>query len=118
MTAKVWVTQEQPGFDFTPAEGFGEVNFLTNNDLTNNKKSLHNTALIAALRHKLRQFNPDWDWVVIAGSPYVAAVVFMILAIHGHREIRVLRWQNRDHQYIPMYIDVREAFLNKETIDG
>jgi hypothetical protein len=108
MNNKVFVTQET-NLDFTPAEQFGEVQFLTRDDLNNIKGSLHNEAIVADLAAKLKDFDYVRDYVVIAGSPYISALVFMILGKMNLREVRVLRWNNRDFNYIPMYLNLRNA---------
>lgn len=101
----VWVTQEV-GHDFSPAEEFGEVVFLTKDDFNNMKNSLSNKHLLMELRHKLKSYVPERDWLVIAGSPYVAAAVFTLLGLAHHRQVRILRWDNRDRVYRPMYLEI------------
>jgi len=112
--AKIYVTSEMP-FDFTGAERFGEIAFLTNSDLNNIRGSLHNEQLIRNLRYALRNFVEEQDYVLITGSPYVAAVVFMILGARGVKMLRLLRWSNRDRVYAPMHIELR---ANKGEDDG
>ncbi len=102
---RVFVTQEC-SHDFIGAEQYGEVVFLTRDDLNNTKGSLHNEAVVAQIRHALLKFLPSIDYIVIAGSPYVSALVFMLLASMGIKEVRVLRWVNRDRVYVPMTISI------------
>lgn len=111
MKNKVYVTQET-NHDFTPAEQFGEVEFLTCDDLNNNKSSMQNEHVLASIRHKLRKFDPANDWLVITGSPYISAAVFLMLGHMKVQSVQVLRWDNRDHRYLPMFIELR-----RETID-
>lgn len=99
--AKVYVTQET-GFDFSPAERFGTVSFITADDVYNSKNSLHNMGLIRQVRRALRNYDPDTDFIVPVGSPYVQAVVFWVLGLMGHESISILRWSNRDHLYVPV----------------
>lgn len=107
---KVYVTQETE-HQFSDAERFGEVVFLTKDDLTNNRNSLWNEGMMANLARQLRRFDPEQDSIVIAGSPYVAAAVFMLLGHLKHQEVRVLRWDNRDYKYIPMFIQLRREVI-------
>lgn len=102
---KVWVTQETE-HDFSPAEQWGPVWFLTDGDFTNNKNSVSNVGLVRELMTRLQKFNPQCDWLVIAGSPYVSAAVFMLLGRMGCAKVRVLRWDNRDLNYRPMEIQL------------
>src|SRR5687767_13878844 len=83
---RVFVTQET-NFDFTAAEQFGEVQFLTGQDLVNIKDSGHNERLLRELRRRLRRFDPKWDWLLIAGSPYISAATFLILRNLGVKEV-------------------------------
>lgn len=102
----VYVTQET-NHDFSPAEAFGDVTFLTSHDFLNIKDSVHNEELLSELSFKLKKFNPDEDYIVTAGSPYVVAATFLLLGHRKIRNVRVLRWDNRDRKYIPLYIELR-----------
>lgn len=102
----VWVTQETQ-YDFTEAEKFGEVRFLTTRDLNNNRNSQHNEALMTEIAHRLRKFDYERDYIVIAGSPYVSALVFLLLGLRHERAIRILRWDNRDLKYTPLHLELR-----------
>lgn len=107
----VWVTQETDK-DFSGAEAYGRVEFLTKDDFNNIKGSLKNEELVNRLRFLLRRFGPD-DWIVPAGSPYVSAAVFMILGQMGIKQLKILRWDNRDLMYRPMYLDLTQ--YNRHT---
>lgn len=107
----VWVTQET-NVDFSEAERYGEVRFLTADDFNNTRASIKNQHLLMALRHQLKDFDPENDWVVITGSPIVSCAVFMILGWMRHPLVRILRWDNRDLLYRPHYLE-----LNKEIRD-
>lgn len=104
MNSKVYVTQEA-NVDYSKAERFGEIVFLTSQDLVNIKGSLLNANLLRTLRRNLGKFEPSLDWIVISGSPYVSAAVFTILGRMGHTNLRLLRWGNREFDYSPVYLD-------------
>jgi len=106
MTARVFVTQENPNLNYLPAEAFGDIEFLAREDFSPVRNSLHNEALIQKIRHKLKEFNPDIDFITVSGSPVVAAVVFMILA-EKTKTVNILRWSNRDHVYQHLVIDTK-----------
>jgi hypothetical protein len=105
--SKVFVTQEvcnpRQNIDYAPARKFGEVNFLTIMDFSSEDNSLSNQVLVEELRAKLLDFVPTEDYIVITGSPIVAAVVFMILR-ERTASVNFLRWSNRDHCYQPVTI--------------
>lgn len=107
--AKVMVTQETP-HNFSKAESYGTIEFLTRDDLNNVRGSLHNEKLVTDINRKLKDFDESEDWIVIAGSPYVSALVFMLLGRKGCKHVNVLRWDNRDFQYQPMVIEMRGTY--------
>lgn len=101
---RVWVTHEKNA-NFTPAEKFGEIKFLTAQDLNNMPNSLHNEKLLERIAHKLKtEYDPDEDYFIIIGSPYVTAAVFMLLGAMGVRRVKVLRWNNQHDYYLPIEI--------------
>lgn len=106
MKSKVYVTQETD-HSYIEAERFGEVVFLTAGDISNIRGSLRNEALFRSIKSKLQNFDPEVDYIAPSGSPYVTAVTFLILGIMGHKVIQVLRWDNRNYNYIPIYFDLR-----------
>jgi hypothetical protein len=105
---RVFVTQETE-LNFAPAEQFGNIEFITIADLNNIKGSLHNDKLVVDIAAKLQSFDEKTDFIVITGSPYVSALVFLLLGRRGVRNVKLLRWSNRDFNYTPMFIDVRGA---------
>lgn len=109
---KVFVTQES-SYNFSKAERFGEIIFLARDDLHNTQASMHNGQVIQEISHKLKDFDEFEDWLVIAGSPYIAAVVFLILGRRGIKNLNLLRWDNRDYTYIPMRLVLRGAIDNE-----
>ena len=104
---KVYCTQEGM-HDYTDAEQYGDLVFLTRLDLNNVKHGQHNEALVGELRRGLRDFNADEDFMMVVGSPYVGCAVFLILGHMGIRKVSLLRWSNRDKKYVPMYIELRK----------
>lgn len=106
--AKVFVTQEK-GFDFTKAEAFGELVFMTDLDFWNNKKSGHNARLVEKLVEKLALVDFENDSFILVGSDMVIAAVFMLVGRAGIRRVNILRWSSRDQIYEPAEIDVSGA---------
>lgn len=104
-TARVFVTQEVNRIDYTPAHYYGRVVFCTVMDFSPENDSTMNKVLVDEVRARLRDFNPDKDFVVTSGSPLVIAAVFMILREKTHK-VRVLRWSNRDFVYQEVTINL------------
>jgi len=109
----VYVTQETT-HDFTKAEQYGDIEFITKDDFSNVKNSLVNKSLIMEVNHRVKKFDPNEDWLIITGSPYVSAAVFMAIGRRGFQAVNVLRWDNRDATYRPITIDLNAA---RATID-
>lgn len=105
---KVYVTQET-AFDFTTAEAYGEVEFLTHRDLSSVRSSITNTHTLREINQKLKSIDFDADYLVITGSPYIAAAVFMLIGRKGIKKVNILRWDNRDRKYTPMEIALPTA---------
>lgn len=103
--SRVYVTCET-NHDFSMAEEFGSISFLTADDLNNSKASIHNSKVLADIQEKLEEFDPENDWVLVAGSPYISASVFLMLGLMGIDSVKILRWNNRDFVYQPLYLDL------------
>lgn len=105
---RVFVTQEVRSgrIDYTPAAAFGAVKFCTIMDFSPMDDSMQNNVLVDELRSRLRDFNPESDFIVTSGSPLVIAAVFMILR-ERTATVRVLRWSNRDHIYQEVTINLQ-----------
>lgn len=103
----VYVTQENQGLDYTPAEEYGEVKFITRKEWSPIRGSLLNDELLREIKHTLTEFRPDEDYFVVSGSPTVAAAVFTALGrMRLDGGVRLLRWSNRDRVYQPVHLDV------------
>jgi CRISPR/Cas system-associated endoribonuclease Cas2 len=101
----VFVTQETT-HDFTKAEVHGNIEFITKDDFNNVQNSLVNRSIIVEINHKLKKFDDSEDWIIITGSPYVSAAVFMALGNKGVKSVNVLRWDNRNEVYHPVKLDL------------
>jgi hypothetical protein len=111
MKAKVWVTQEAR-HDFLPAQEFGDIEFLTNSELSSVKNSLNNKRIADELRFKLQKFDPEHDYLCHAGSPYVFGLACFWLGLRGVTKLNILRWSSRDARYVPIYLDLRTENVN------
>jgi hypothetical protein len=101
----VWISQET-SHDFSSAESYGDIKFITVNDFNNTRESLMNKALANEISHKLQKFDEINDWLIVTGSPYVAAQVFLQLGNNGIRTVQMLRWDNRDFIYRPIHLEL------------
>lgn len=110
----VWVTQENPLLDYTDAERFGEVKFVTADELTTNKGSLRNVDIYKRVLSALSTFDPSKDFVLSSGAPNLVATVFYVIGmLHPKVDINFLAWNNRARQYrhivIPAFTAIFEG---------
>lgn len=111
--SRVFVTQENSQLNYGPAEQFGEVCFLTRDEVSPVAGSLTNAAIMKELERKLDGFDFDNDFIAPSGSPVVCGLAFLILGKRAEqlgfpsvRKLRVLRWSNRDRVYQPIVIEL------------
>lgn len=103
----VWVTQERQGFNYTDAERFGDLVFITHLDYTLPTNSSGNERIKDAITRSAMQFKPDDDMILLSGSPVVAGVfIGEVVAKHRPRQLRIVKWDNRESQYNVMNINV------------
>lgn len=110
--SRVFVTQENAQLNYGPAEQFGEICFLTRDEVSPVPGSLTNAAIMAELAAKLRGFDFERDFLAPSGSPVVCGMAFMVLGgqiatlSHQPAHVRILRWSNRDRVYQPITINL------------
>ncbi len=110
---RVFITQENSQLNYGHAEEFGEVVFLTSKEVSPVPGSLINAEVTKELASKLESFDFDHDYIAPSGSPTVCGLAFLALGrrielMHendvGPKNLRILRWSNRDRVYQPITI--------------
>lgn len=96
----VWVIQEGHN-DYSPAEQFGQVNFITTSDYRA-ITCRQNDAVIADIKKFRSRYIMGFDYVVPVGNPIVIAMVILSLGPGRHR---FLKWDGRRASYIPHFIN-------------
>ena len=109
--SKVFVVQEQHTLDYSQAEEWGEVEFLTAREYKPLRKSLLNEEIHDEVRRKLgRGFDPQSDWLVLTGNPTMigwAMIVAADVAKHyGHDTLGVLQFDKVRGGYRESYLRV------------
>lgn len=103
MTAKVYVLQEN-GYDFSPAEEFGEVHFILDSEVRPYASSQHNANFHAAVNEFITKYDRTKDSIVLTGSPIAIAMFGMMLAEYQETEWNLLRWDSRRRKYSKMTV--------------
>lgn len=101
--SKVWVVQEGRN-DYSAAEDFGEVEFITRSDLRPMAGSRQNAEVINDIKRFRSLYVPGVDYIVPVGNLMVVTLVIMAL---GPMEHRFLKWDGRRAIYIPYNLSER-----------
>ena len=87
-------------YDYSPAEEFGEIEFL----LSPTAAPWSPEPVIAELREKLSGFSQD-DYLLLSGNPVLMALASMIAADEAGT-VNFLQWHGRDRRYIPVTAEI------------
>lgn len=94
-----------PVFDFTQAEGFGQVEYL----LSPTARPLGNTqSLSDELHRKLASYRSE-DYLLLVGSPILIGMAVAIAANYSDGVVSMLQWHGRDGTYTPVTIDLKRS---------
>lgn len=98
----VYVVQENSAFDYSRAEEYGDLEFLTLKELRTYGESLTNSEIQHDIVLGLANFKPD-DYLILTGNPITMSFAFHIavsnLGTQGAQHIKLLRWDRIQHQY-------------------
>jgi hypothetical protein len=100
----VFVVQEMPNHNLTPAMKFGEMKILLP---TYNQIAFSTAPTIRTLRNKLRNYT-DEDFLLLAGDPVAIGLACSIAAFFNNGRYTALKWDRREHLYLPVRIDVTQ----------
>mgnify|MGYP003620214010 CR=1 FL=1 len=106
----VYVLQEN-NHDYSPAEVFGEVRFITNDDVRSTVGCQQNERVALDVRKFLDDYRAGEDHIVIAGNP---VLVFMVAHALGRRNggletHNILKWDGRQARYIQHSVKLLEV---------
>lgn len=100
----VYVVQEMPTHNIAPALAYGKIEVL----LPANMQIAFSTApAIRRLKTKLSNFG-DKDYLLLTGDPVAIGTACAIAAYKNGGAFSALKWDRRDHMYIPVTIDTTE----------
>lgn len=109
LESKVFVVQENPGLDYTDAERFGDIQFITNLEYSGVSGSLNNADILADIDRAISKFDPSKDYLLMTGNPITIGYAFhktMVKAAeaaggdYGSRPaINLLRWDGFSRSY-------------------
>ena len=100
----VYIVQEMPNHDLAPAMKFGEMKVLLS---SYTQIAFSTSPTIRSLRNKLRGFS-DTDFLLLAGDPVAIGLACSIASFYNSGRYTALKWDRREHLYIPVKIDVTQ----------
>lgn len=86
-------------FDLSPAEHFGELNYM----LPHGNVPSDMTHTMRKLETALKDYDPGRDFLLALGDP-VAIAASAIVAVNLHRHVNILKWDRRAQCYRPYVI--------------
>ena len=95
---RIWKTM-----DTTPALDYGTIEVL----IETGKQVMFNAApTVRDLRTKLARYR-DGDFIVAAGDPVAIGIACAIVAETNGGRFTVLKWDNMEHRYFPVPVDLK-----------
>lgn len=93
----VWVIQEGQN-DYSSAEEYGTVRFVTKAELTKFKDSQQNNEVDLDVRRFLSEYIAGVDYIIPSGNPMIVILTALLLPRGNHN---FLKWDGRRAVYIP-----------------
>jgi len=107
----VWVVQETPNNDYSPAEKYGELVFITSYEFRPIMGSPSSNSLLELIEQAAKKFRPAQDWLILTGNPIIMAYTFHLIFSKSTCGIRLLQWSRKRMEYHPVLFK-RDLFNN------
>jgi hypothetical protein len=101
---RVFVVQEMPNHDISPAMKFGKIEVLLP---SNTQIAFSTVPVVRKLRRKLMDYK-DGDFILLTGDPVAIGLACAIASFNNGGRYTALKWDRREMLYIPVVIDVTE----------
>jgi len=105
MGTKVYVTQERAHINYEQAEQFGEVVFVSLDDLPTVSGSLRAKAQMEDIQQVMLSYKAGHDYILPSGSPLNIASVMIMAGRMGDRH-NILKWESRSNSYSRVALEV------------
>jgi hypothetical protein len=100
--ARVFVTQENPKINITPALKYGKIEVLL---APGEEIVLGASYCVNRMDALLRDFS-DADYLLPVGNPVAIAIAAALAARYNRGRFNVLKWDNRQHVYYPITVEL------------
>lgn len=100
----VFVVRENGRMDYTDAERFGQVEFMTADEFSPIRTSIRNRRTLEDIDRCLERFDPERDWLVLTGSPVLIGHVFhQAMQRSATGQLQLLQWDRANNRYRELY---------------
>lgn len=113
MNGIVYIVQRNNNLDYKDAERFGRASILYERDAFPDNADERTEQMTYIARSKLREFNPDTDYLLLSGDPIAISIVVLVLG-EKHNNIPVLKWDKENRAYFPVYLNPKQHNFNKK----
>tara|TARA_R110000772_G_scaffold268452_1_gene395567 strand:+ start:12973 stop:13284 length:312 start_codon:yes stop_codon:yes gene_type:complete len=102
------VIQENNAANYSDAERYGDVVFMTVDEFKPNKGSLMNPRIIEQIKQKLSDFTGD-DFLILTGNPTIIGFAFAVALdkLKPTEGLQVLQWDRMSSSYRPFTFDYK-----------
>ena len=108
----VFVVQEVPGPNLTPANKYGSLELLLG---AKTNLMVGTAKVVRELRKHLNDFNDD-DYLLLMGDPAAIGLVCALASQHNQGRFKVLKWDRQESMYYPVSIDIHGFSPTKEEL--
>ncbi len=110
---KVYVVSETLQHNVTPALKFGDIETI----LPPNAQIIFSVVpAVRRIQRKLEKFT-DEDYLVLIGDPSAIGIVCAIAAARNNGRFKLLKWDRREHVYIPIQVDLNKKGESDDAYD-
>jgi hypothetical protein len=100
LIAKVYVVQDDGRKNLVPAMKFGDLVVLSGRDMP---VFADTGPTVNSLKTKLKDFDPENDWLLMTGDPILIGTITAIIA-KRYNKVRCLKWDKQNLDYLPIIV--------------
>lgn len=102
MTRKIFILQDMPNHDYSPAGEFGDLVFVGDADLNSRFGIVETPGNISTVRSIVDVLTSyvEGDAIVVDGNPIMVAAAIQFVTNELMLDANLLKWDNRRYAYI------------------
>lgn len=100
--SKVFITQDNGRLDFTKAQRFGDLKPVAAGEVFPDNAEDRVVEVHHIVEALFRDFDPDQDYVLLAGDPIIMAITCLHLGATFPQDLNFLKWDRENREYYPV----------------